>query len=146
MITVGVDGSEGSRRALEFAVGEARLRAAAIHAVCAWSAPVPTRGLVMPSSPIPDDTFAAAGRRAAEETLAEVMRSFPDVEHDLVLREGNAALVLIEESHQSELLVVGSRGRGGFTGLLLGSVSQQCAAHAACPVAIIPASVDHTPA
>jgi nucleotide-binding universal stress UspA family protein len=60
------------------------------------------------------------------------------VRHDVVVREGNAAAVLVAESQGAEMLVVGSRGRGGFSGLLLGSVSQQAAHHATCPVVIVP--------
>jgi nucleotide-binding universal stress UspA family protein len=61
-----------------------------------------------------------------------------DVDVASVVRQGQAADVLLEEARGADLLVVGSRGLGGFTGLLLGSVSQQCAHHATCPVAIVP--------
>jgi len=55
-----------------------------------------------------------------------------------ILRQGHAAQVLVAEAHDADLLVVGSRGLGGFKGLLLGSVGRQCAHHAACPVVIVP--------
>ena len=75
--------------------------------------------------------------------MSEVLAGHADVGAELVLREGSAARLLVEESKQAELLVVGSRGRGGFAGLLMGSVSQQCAAHACCPVVIVPAPAQH---
>jgi nucleotide-binding universal stress UspA family protein len=75
--------------------------------------------------------LASTLERADGETLAGV-----EVEQEI--REGPAAPVLIEAGRGAALLVLGSRGRGGFAGLLLGSVSQQCAQHPPCPVVILP--------
>jgi nucleotide-binding universal stress UspA family protein len=79
-------------------------------------------------------------RRAAEAALSASVREAlpePDVEITLRTIQGSPAGVLVDESRDADLLVVGSRGHGGFVGLLLGSVSQQCAHHAECPVVIV---------
>ena len=104
-IVVGIDGSAGSVRALEFALAEARLRGASVKAVEVWH--------------VPAAVYSGGG-------LAPVVR------------EGQPADVLCAEAGGAKLLVVGSRGLGGFRGLLLGSVGQQCAHHARCPVVIVP--------
>ena len=72
-----------------------------------------------------------------EEALRAVKESAGNVETGSVVREGQPAQILIEEAAKAELLVIGSRGRGGFRDLLLGSVSQQCAHHAHCPTVIV---------
>jgi nucleotide-binding universal stress UspA family protein len=74
-----------------------------------------------------------------------VLGDDPGVVVELLVEEGSAARVLIRESENAELLVVGSRGHGGFVGLLLGSVGQQCAAHARCPVVIVHKAVAPPP-
>jgi nucleotide-binding universal stress UspA family protein len=136
-IVVGIDGSEGSRAALRFAAAEAKLRNDRLVAVSAWHVPTALyagagSGFV---APVEEEDLSGAARRAVEAELAEVLGA--DAGVDLVMREGNAAHVLIEESTDATMLVVGSRGHGGFTGLLIGSVGQQCAAHAHCPVVIV---------
>jgi nucleotide-binding universal stress UspA family protein len=78
-----------------------------------------------------------AAATALEETLRESIPDTDTVEVERRVVEGRPAAVLVDESQGADLLVVGSRGHGGFTGLLLGSVSQQCAHHAACPVVIV---------
>jgi nucleotide-binding universal stress UspA family protein len=72
-----------------------------------------------------------------DKAITEVVGDATDVRVERKTVEGMAAQVLVEEADGADLLVVGSRGHGGFAGLLLGSVSQQCAQHAACPVVII---------
>jgi nucleotide-binding universal stress UspA family protein len=137
MIVVGVDGSEGAKAALRFALAEAKLRKAKVRAVHAWL--VDATGF--------DGLFPALVgelgilRRAAEAALDAALRELADEGSGLEIErhvvQGIPAAVLVEQSRDAELLVVGSRGRGGFAALLLGSVSQQCAHHASCPLVIV---------
>jgi nucleotide-binding universal stress UspA family protein len=137
-IVVGVDGSEGSRHALEFALDEARCRGAEVKAVAAWHIPpsIYDGGWV----PVQVDVaeFEEIAREKLDKCLVEEKVAECGVAVTPILREGQAADVLVAEARGANLLVVGSRGLGGFKGLLLGSVSQQCAHHARCPVAIVP--------
>jgi nucleotide-binding universal stress UspA family protein len=135
-IVVGVDGSSGAREALRFAVEEARLRGATLRLVTAWHIPpmAYSGGYVAPLDPREFEKNAAV---AGEKALAELQDETAGLEVQRLTREGQAAHVLLEEAKDADLLVVGSRGHGGFTGLLLGSVSQQCAHHASCPVVIV---------
>ena len=139
MIVVGIDGSEGSERALEFAANEALLRKRGLRIVAAWHVPAPVYGggFVVPTLPATD--FEDSMRAAAEREAAAAMERHPEIVSELVVCEGNAAAALLEQSADADMLVVGSRGLGGFRGLLLGSVGHQCAQHAHCPVVIIPA-------
>jgi nucleotide-binding universal stress UspA family protein len=140
VIVVGVDQSEGARAALRFALEEAKLRRATLRVVHAWQ-----YGYIGATGV--EGAYPALGgdikelRAGAETALAETLReSIPEadtVEIERRVVEGRPAAVLVAESRDADLLVVGSRGHGGFTGLLLGSVSQQCAHHAACPVVIV---------
>lgn len=82
------------------------------------------------------DIYLDAARESADEEIQEVLGDGA-AQAELVMREGSAAQILMEESANASMLVIGSRGRGGFSGLVLGSVSQQCAAHAKCPVTIV---------
>jgi nucleotide-binding universal stress UspA family protein len=140
VIVVGVDQSEGARAALRFALEEAKLRRATLRVVHAWQ-----YGYIGATGV--EGAYPALGgdikelRAGAETALAETLReSIPEadtVEIERRVVEGRPAAVRVDESRGADLLVVGSRGHGGFTGLLLGSVSQQCAHHAACPVVIV---------
>jgi nucleotide-binding universal stress UspA family protein len=138
-IVVGVDGSESARAALRFALEEARLRGAAVRAVAAWHVPVAAYGDAF-VSPNPEllSALEPRARSELERALADAGDQAAGVEVEQVVREGPAARVLLEEADKADLLVVGSRGLGGFRGLLLGSVSQQCSHHAPCPVVIVP--------
>jgi nucleotide-binding universal stress UspA family protein len=136
VIVVGVDHSDGAKAALRFALEEARLRQATLRAVHAWQ----FLGAPGITGSLPGGEFEAL-RSVAEvpldATLQEVAADAEDVQVERRVVQGAPAAVLVEESRGADLLVVGSRGLGGFAQLLLGSVSQQCAQHAECPVVIV---------
>jgi nucleotide-binding universal stress UspA family protein len=137
-IVVGVDGSESGQQALRFALKQARVDGATVRAVNAWHVPAPVYGGVGFSPGVdPRQVFEADARAILEKSLSEVASEVEGVAVEHVVTEGRAASVLVEESKNADLLVVGSRGHGGFSGLLLGSVSQECAAHADCPILIV---------
>jgi len=135
-IVVGVDGSTGAQEALRFAVEEARLRGATLRLVTAWHIPpiAYSGGFV---GPFDRRDFEQSAEAACEKALAAVREQTTDLEVERVTGEGQAAHVLLQQAKDADLLVVGTRGHGGFAGLLLGSVSQQCAQHATCPVVIV---------
>lgn len=137
-IVVGVDGSDDSRRALAWAVEEAKLRGAEVRALYAWSYPgmmLAPHGLMMP--PNLDVDFGKVGEEVLATAIDEVGADAGVTIRPEVV-EGGAAVALVRASASADLLVIGSRGLGGFSGLLLGSVSHQVAQHAACPVVIVP--------
>ena len=142
VIVVGVDFSEGSKAALRFGLAEAKLRQATLRAVHEWKigyTGAPEFEGFYPITGFEPDDVHKAPVFALEAILAEVVSDeHSKVEVVSVEVEGAPGAVLVAESQDNELLVVGSRGHGGFAGLLLGSVIQQCANHAACPVVIIP--------
>jgi nucleotide-binding universal stress UspA family protein len=141
-IVVGVDGSESARGALRFALQEARLRGAAVHAVIAWQLPAGVYEAALATvdvGSLGEELSAEAGQRLAR-ALDEVADAVGNVTVERIVREGRPAGVLLDEATDADLLVLGSRGRGGFRGLLLGSVGQQCAHHAPCPLVIVPHS------
>jgi nucleotide-binding universal stress UspA family protein len=135
-IVVGIDGSEGSKAALRWARNEARALAARLDVVHVWQYPWVVTASGAAATGVGRDEFEAEGRRLLEQETDELETG--DVEIHRRLGTGNAAEVLLRAADGADLLVVGSRGRGGFAGLLLGSVSQQCAQHAPCPVVIVP--------
>ena len=135
-ILVGVDGSRGSRKALTWAAAEAADHGANLVVVHVWERTLPPSG-GNPSVPAHDatDTSENAAKELVEIIKAELGEDPPVVAQPRVKR-GRPAEVLIEESAGADLLVVGTRGHGGFAGLLLGSVSQHVAAYAQCPVTV----------
>ena len=138
-IVVGVDGSEGARRALEWAVAEAKMRDAQVVVIHAWTEPAAVAvGSLVSAGAVEPEVFEDAAERTLREVLAAVgTTGLPHgIESRLVA--GAPAPALLDASHDADLVVVGSRGLGGFSGLLLGSVSQQVAHHATSPVVIIP--------
>jgi nucleotide-binding universal stress UspA family protein len=139
MIVVGVDGSESSRRALRFALDEARLRDSAVRVVGVWHVPVAAYGgaMVAPDPALVRELEPQMAR-VLERALEEAGDAAAGLEVETVVREGAPVGMLLEQAQDADLLVVGSRGLGGFRGLLLGSVSQQCAHHSPCPVVIVP--------
>lgn len=154
-VVVGVDGSAGAREALRWALAEARLRRAPLRAVHAWT--FGYLGGAVEGYPYWGGSlgpYASLGvdlgdlHRAAEDllerALADVDVEGVEIERRVV--QGPAAEVLVNAVTPADLLVVGSRGHGGFAELLLGSVSQQCVHHASCPVVVVhppkPAAAD----
>lgn len=137
-IVVGVDGSEGSLRALRWAADEARLREAVLEVVTTWHFPVlatiPTFGVLPPSEDMTEE--ARAGLIELLETEGITSRAGLTVLETVA--EGSPAGVLVDAAADADLVVLGSRGRGGFAGLLLGSVSQAVVSHARCPVVVVP--------
>ena len=133
-IVVGVDGSPSSRAALRWAISQARTTGARVQAVTAWEFPA----LYSWGPTHPYEDFAATAGKVLAESVQEACGSEgPDVEIRESVVAGHPAQVLLDASARTALLVVGSRGHGGFDGTLLGSVSQHCAQHARCPVVIV---------
>ena len=136
-IVVGVDGSAAAGRALEFAIEEARLRHAELQVVHVWHYPlVASTGYAPPVEAEVYTALEQAGHELVDDAVAEAQSAGVEAAGTVV--EGPVAEALVEAAEEADLLVVGSRGRGGFAGLLLGSVSQQCAHHARCAVTIVP--------
>jgi nucleotide-binding universal stress UspA family protein len=134
-IVVGVDGSACSRLALHWAAREARIRGATLVVVTAWTFPPLIADVTMP--PTLEAVLREQARQILDETLAELGEETRGLAMERLVVEGDPAHRLIELSNTADLLVVGSRGLGGFRELLLGSVSHRCAAHAACPVVVV---------
>jgi nucleotide-binding universal stress UspA family protein len=131
-IVVGVDGSVSSKQALRWAARLAAADGSRIEAVTAWDYP--------PSFNAPVDVDWRPDLDAdtiLTETLDEVFGDDRPEGLEPVVAHGQARTVLIEASRGASLLVVGSRGHGGFAGLLLGSVSSACSEHAHCPVLVL---------
>ena len=134
-IVVGVDGSEASKDALRWAVREAELTGSSVEAVMAWEVPTAAYGFGVPMPTEYD--LAPNCDRALHEVVREVAGENPAVLLSAVLREGHPGKVLVDEAEDADLLVVGSRGHGEVVGVLLGSVSEYCATHAACAVVVV---------
>ena len=166
-IVVGVDASPNARRALAWAAAEARLRQAALQVVHAYhsknlAAPIyfgsqHTRDAAVGAAgePPPELTASVHRREAFEEAvrsqadellealLGDLAETLRGVEvHPTVVEDRHPADALVQLSVDADLLVVGSRGRGGFSELLLGSVSHAAVLHAVCPVVVVPSSRD----
>ena len=140
MVVVGVDGSPSSRHALRFAAEEARQRNAALTVVTSFDVP----DILWPGAAV---TTAVGHRlqvaqRAARKVVDEELPDRSGLTVDVVATTTPATVALVDRSLDADLLVVGSRGRGGFRGLLMGSVSLQCVLHAGCPVAVVRAHYD----
>lgn len=138
VIVVGVDGSDGSVRALRFAYEEARLHGADVKAISAWHIPPAAYEAGWVPVPIDLGSFEAASRATLDKTLETAGAPPVGVAVTAIVREGQAADILLAEARGADLLVVGSRGLGGFRSLMLGSVSQQVVHHAPCPVVVVP--------
>jgi nucleotide-binding universal stress UspA family protein len=142
-IVVGVDGSEGSETALRWAVEEARLRDGVVEVVTAWTYPYVGEAAGMAAFSVDGVELENAAAGVVQSMIEAVAdsgsgSSSVTLEPRVVRGDAAAALLRVVKEDGADLLVVGSRGRGGFTGLMLGSVSQQCVHHAPCPVVVVP--------
>ncbi|HTT91443.1 MAG TPA: universal stress protein [Acidimicrobiales bacterium] len=137
-IVVGIDGSPHSDEALRWAVEVAEARNGEVTAVFAWQVPF----LSFPGA-FDKDELEKASKEFVVETVSRVMKT-PPVPLMTVVAEGDPAASLIEASKGANLLVVGTRGRSPWAGLLLGSVSQRCAAGAPVPVVLVKLPSEHT--
>jgi nucleotide-binding universal stress UspA family protein len=138
-IVVGVDGSASSEQALRWALRQAKLTGAAIDAVIAWHFPFISGGCTWPPAGVlvSEFDFRTMAERARADTVSRATDGDLHAPVTQKVLKGDAAAVLIRESAGADLLVIGSRGHGGFAEALLGSVGQHCVHHAACPVVII---------
>jgi nucleotide-binding universal stress UspA family protein len=137
-VVVGIDFSTGARAALVFALHDAARRGVPVQAVSAYRPQDYWMDFDAVATYQPDQVQAAALTRLrtfVDEVLPDGPHPAPEVRPTAAM--GSAADVLITESHGADLLVVGSRGHGGFASLLLGSVSMHCALHASCPVTVV---------
>jgi nucleotide-binding universal stress UspA family protein len=136
VVVVGVDGSPGSIAALSWAGRYGAATGATVWALHIWHYPT-SAGLppgITPESV--DDEVKANQRKELDEAIAKANLD-PAAQVESKIGYGHPAQVLIEESKNVDLIVLGHRGRGGFTGMLTGSVSMQVVNHAACPVVVV---------
>jgi nucleotide-binding universal stress UspA family protein len=137
-IVVGVDGSDSAESALRWAVRQAELTGDTIEAVIAWQYPIAGGGFGLPAIAMIDGTdFAATAEKTLEEAIGAATEPGSPVTIERKVVEGYPPTILVDESANADLLVVGCRGHGTFTEALLGSVSQHCSHHARCPVVIV---------
>jgi nucleotide-binding universal stress UspA family protein len=147
-IVVGTDGSPSAQRAVDWALGEARLRGAEVRIVHAWMVPlidaVPEPWVigVPPFGPGDEqrvhEKIEAAALALLDDAVSAAREREPGLSVAGELVEARPAHALLEAAREADMLVVGSRGGGGFAGLHLGSVSSQCVHHAEGPVVVVP--------
>jgi nucleotide-binding universal stress UspA family protein len=137
VIVVGVDGSEGSTLALEYAIKEAALRGSKLRLISAWEIPASVLASVVAGKEFYEE-FRENAVTVAREAAALVEEREPSLEHEEMVVEGQAGKVLLDSSTDAELMVLGRRGRGTFREMLLGSISRHVVAHAKVPLVIIP--------
>jgi len=139
LIIVGVDGSPISAAALRWAAQEGLLRRAPVEVILTWHLPA-VAGMTPMMVP-PDFDLQAESQATLDGFLRDQVGDPADRDSGspITSRVVNAspAVALLEAAHEASMLVVGSRGHGGFAGLLIGSVSQHCVAHAPCPVVVV---------
>jgi nucleotide-binding universal stress UspA family protein len=136
-VVVGTDGSEASFEAVRWAAGEAKAHGAALEIIHTWTLPVMTDPIGMVPLQLPVDDFVKQAEAVRDHAVKLAKEAGAQNVTGRVER-GMAAEHLIKASKTADEVVVGTRGHGGFVGLLLGSVAQQVATHAQCPVVIVP--------
>ena len=141
-IVVGVDGSLHARQALAWAMREAALRHAALTVLAVnptMASPWTGNPLKAPNDSLIEDQMEEDVRNAIAKSASEIGQAQPS-SLAVTVFSGFPAKALIEASRSADLIVIGSRGAGGFESLLLGSISSQVVHHAACPVVVVPAA------
>ncbi|HUW01226.1 MAG TPA: universal stress protein [Acidimicrobiales bacterium] len=134
---VGIDGSDRSTRALEWAAGEAEARGADVDAVLVWRFPFEEGPFVVSAGD--QESTETLWKQTLDEVVDAVQPDHPNVTiRRLAIPGTHQGEALVQHAEGADLLVVGTRGRGGFIGLLIGSVAEHCLDHAACPTAFIP--------
>jgi nucleotide-binding universal stress UspA family protein len=137
-VVVGVDGSAESVSALKWAADYAAATGATVTAVLSWHFPAAAGIAPVGVAPKPvSDQARANMQEALDKALTEVYGTATPENVQTKLDYGHPAAVLVDESRQADLLVVGHRGHGAFTGMLVGSVSMHCVTNAACPVVVV---------
>lgn len=135
-VVVGVDGSRSSEEAIGFAFEEASLRAAPLTAVLAWAAHLSDH-TYRPRFAVDRTRVEEEQSQVLAERLAGWRERYPDVRVERLVRHDRPVRALLDLAEDARLLVVGSHGMGGFTGMLLGSTSQALVYHAPCPLAVV---------
>lgn len=139
VLVVAVDGSCNSERAAVVAFAEAEARSATVIALSSWYVEV-VDGYVVTEPESPEwKAIEGRQRRRVEAALGPARAAYPGVEFEVVIERGPSTRVLVEYSARADLLVMGRRGRGGFLGKLLGSVTHRVLHDSQCPVAVVPA-------
>lgn len=137
-LVVGVDGSDQSMCALVWAAQEAERRQSPLHVVTAYTVPVFAASSMDAGYATVDDSVIREGAQAVLDQSIARIAGHHNIEIVPRVESGDAAGVLLELSEEADLMVVGSRGRGGFVGRLLGSVSSALPAHSKCPTVVVP--------
>ncbi|AZA10471.1 universal stress protein [Corynebacterium gerontici] len=137
-VVVGVDGSEVSQRATEFAFEEAKARGAKLVAIHTWMDMQVQASLAgLAAAQQEWDTIEDEQQQLLEQRLAPMLDKYPDVAVDMVITRDRPVRALVENGRDAQLLVVGSHGRGGFRGMLLGSTSRALLQSAPCPMVVV---------
>ncbi|HEY3260516.1 MAG TPA: universal stress protein [Pseudonocardiaceae bacterium] len=137
-VAVGIDGSEASVHALRGAANEASCHGCSLHVIRAWSVRTVPRPSDCPAGAVPTlAEYENEAQRRTEDFVRAKLGERPPIKVEVHVVHAPPALALIEASERADLLVVGHRGRGGFAGLLLGSVAEDCVRQAHCPVLVV---------
>ena len=132
-VVVGVDGSQESVRALRWAADHVRQVGGIVHAVTVWHQPVQF-GYRFPPT---DAELEKQGKQALDSAMAQVKPDFPSLDIQAKLIRGQVIDEFVKLSRQADLMVVGNKGHGAFTGMLVGSVAMKIVHHAVCPVTVV---------
>lgn len=135
-ILVGIDGSEGSKAALRWAVAEAKERGWSVQAITVWQSPFRFGDTFL--NPVDETKLAKGAQDLLDRTIAEVVGDNPQIGIETAVVEGDPALILCRRSSDVQLLVVGALGHSPLASVALGSVATRCAGCSQCPVLVVP--------